>query len=196
MAGAPACVSVKLRVLVSSMLNAVNVTYSGITARLSNMAEIQHGASGDGKSIIVWLPSQALQAWQRCMQYRADKAWAQRHVELVGWKSIPADQEGRQPLVRPGGNPMLKHVYRKGLLHGLAYDMQQYRGRATSLKHEGNIFLNSLMASSSAAGTMDELNVLMDHGLYSRSVLTAGHDIMVDNPHLCAYIAMHAAEFG
>jgi hypothetical protein len=128
------------------------------------------------------------------MQDRGDKAWEHRTANYAQWKKRPAEQVDRQQPACPGEKPVIKHVYRKGSLLGLANDMQKYRGRATILKHEGKSWLNGLMTSSSAAGTMDEFNELMDHELYSNSVLTTGHDILVYNPHLCAYIAMHAGE--
>ena len=66
---APSSVHVNLLVQVSSMLNAVKLHYSGILAVFANLIVVQHGATGDGKSINVWFASQVAQTWQR----RAEK---------------------------------------------------------------------------------------------------------------------------
>ena len=85
-------------------------------------------------------------------------------------------------------------MFRKGSLSGLAQNVQSSRGRAVTVKHEGESFIAGLLQNSAATGTMDDFNELCDHECFSNSVVTDGHSVEINNPHLCAYIAMHAEE--
>lgn len=54
------CVYVHLLVMLSLVLNAVQVRYGGILGKFPNLLMIQHGEAGDGKSIALWLILQIL----------------------------------------------------------------------------------------------------------------------------------------
>lgn len=54
------CVYVHLLIMLSLVLNAVQVRYGGILGKFPNLLMIQHGEAGDGKSIALWLILQIL----------------------------------------------------------------------------------------------------------------------------------------
>ena len=83
----------------------------------------------------------------------------------------------------PGDQPRIKHLFREGSLVGLAQNMSKSRGRALMLKHEDKPFTQGCFWF--ATGTMDALNEILDHKYFDNSILTAGRDMGVDNPHSC-----------
>lgn len=54
------CVFVHLLIMLSLVLNAVQVRFGGILGKFPNIVMLQHGEPGDGKSIALWLVLQVL----------------------------------------------------------------------------------------------------------------------------------------
>jgi hypothetical protein len=78
-------------------------------------------------------------------------------------------------------------------MHGLAQDLVANGGRIIVMKHEAKAYLTSLMHGS-AAGTMDDLNWVLNHELFANSVSDTSSEILARNPHVCMLLLMHVEE--
>lgn len=177
-----------LMALGSLRLNAVKVDYSGILGVFPNLLLIDVGASGDGKSIGLWMDTQV-------MHYLRKKILQAR---LSAWETAKAafeahDAAAGAPPPHPGNKPTWEELYDAGSVGGLGQQASENEGRVFWVKHEGKKTINSLLTGG-PAGSMDDINALAEHAFAKNNPLNTGSRYRVENPHLCSYFLMHLEE--
>ena len=144
---------------------------------------------------MVWIMPQVLKVWKARSQTRLMTQHTRQSRCHAEWKASNPRTGGAEP-EHPGAKPMMRHVFVTGSSRGLAQQVAKpgNKGRALTLKHEGETWLQGLAASSAVTGSMDDFDALSDRDDFDNAVLTEGRDISLESPHLSTYALLHLEE--
>ena len=115
------------------------MNYSGILGVFPNVMVIAHGASGDGKSVALWMDTQIMHFWRKKTLKRLKKTWQATKDAHDAWEE--EGKKGPEP-AKPGPEPTVEALYDKGSVHGMGQQMAENSGRVYLIKHEGKTYPN------------------------------------------------------
>ncbi|CAK0821406.1 unnamed protein product [Prorocentrum cordatum] len=194
----PSCVYVHLVILMSLVLDAVQVKYGGILGKFSNPLMIQHGAPGDGKSIALWLVFQVLAYFDKIRNKVAKAAYDQKvrdkkdkRRQGQGQAAEEEDSADEDQKLTPPAD--VDSIFNKGTFIGLGQFLKGHGGVAYFGLHEGKTFMTDLFASGPGGG-VEDLNQIMDHDLYKNHPANNQSKFNVRNVHVVGSVLMHLEE--
>jgi hypothetical protein len=189
------CEYVHMVALASLSLNTVKTHYSGILGIFPNVMINLHGASGDGKSIPLWMDTQILHYLRKKILKKLEEDWGRLRGKYNEWVAAgkPEMPEGQSPPVLPGPKPEWEVLYDKGSIVGLGVQIKDNDGRAYLIKHEGKQWLIQLL-SGGPAGSMDDLNAIAEHAFFKNAPANKDSKFRVENPHVIVFILTHMEE--
>ncbi|CAK0814291.1 unnamed protein product [Prorocentrum cordatum] len=194
----PSCVHVHLVILMSLVLDAVQVKYGGILGKFSNPLMIQHGAPGDGKSIALWLVFQVLAYFDKIRNKVAKAAYDQKvrdkkdkRRQGQGQAAEEEDSADEDQKLTPPAD--VDSIFNKGTFIGLGQFLKGQGGVAYFVLHEGKTFMTDLFASGPGGG-VEDLSQIMDHDLYKNHPANNQSKFNVRNVHVVGSVLMHLEE--
>eukprot|EP00959_Pyramimonas_sp_CCMP1952_P344034 7205902-Pyramimonas_sp.AAC.1 len=146
----PGCAHAHMIALASSRLNAVKMNYSDLLGIFPNLLMIITGATGDGKSIPLWLDTQIMQMSQK-KEFKLAKKQYQKELKEYNelQEQREADPNGAAGQLPPPEEPTkpkkVDELYDAGSTIGLGQMMKTTSGRAVWLKHEARKLLKKLL---------------------------------------------------
>ena len=194
----PGCAHAHMIALASSRLSAVKMNYSNLLGVFPNLLMIITGATGDGKSIPLWLDTMTMHMYRKkefklaMKQYKKDMrsyndAQALRDAD-------PAGAAGQAPPPEEPTKPKkVDELYDAGSTVGLGQMMKTTSGRAVWLKHEARKLLKKLLEGG-PSGSFDEINQVAEHAYYRNSPANENSKFSIENPHLVAIWLIHLEE--
>ena len=185
----PGCSHAHLSALASSRLNAVKMNYSDLLGIFPNLMFIFTGASGDGKSIPVWLDTMVMHMYRK----KEFQLAMDLHKTQVTAFSLAEQDEAAPPMVEPQKPKEVDELYDAGSTVGLGQMMKATSGRAVWLKHEARKLLKKLMEGTTI-GSFDEINQIAEHAYYRNSPANDNSKFSIENPHLVVLWLMHIEE--
>ncbi|CAK0804108.1 unnamed protein product, partial [Prorocentrum cordatum] len=177
----PSCVHVHILLLIATTLGAAQLKCGGILARHCNLLMLQHGESGDGKSIALWLDVQILSYYDQGREARAKRRY-----------DAAVERHERDPETepKPEKKPEKDSIFNKGIFIGLGGFMQAQEDTAFLALHEGKTRLPQTF-DSGAGGGIDDLDQIHDHDLYKNHPGNSQNRFRVRSPHLRGAVMMH-----
>ena len=187
----PGCAHTHFLTLSSARLNAVKMNYSDLLGVFPNLMFILTGASGDGKSIPLWLDTMVMHMLRKKEHQVAMKGYASALADYKAVMEGPSPPD--RPLEEPKAPKEVDELYDAGTTVGLGQMMKATGGRAVWLKHETRKLLRRLMEGGSI-GSFDELNQVAEHAYYRNSPANENSKFSIENPHMVALWLIHIEE--
>eukprot|EP00435_Cladocopium_sp_Y103_P029585 s1478_g7.t1 len=218
------CVFVHLLIMLSLVLNAVQVRFGGILGKFPNLVMLQHGEPGDGKSIALWLVLQVLYYFDSiktkhdAAKHRADLRRYEEAKKAFEAASSVHDPELELEEPAPPSKPEKRDsVQNKGTFYGVSFALSdespswlvekiemRYAMRLGCLleKQGGRAFLalhegKSWLAEAfeqQKGGGLEDLNQILDHDIYKNNPATGQSRFHVRNPHVVGAVLLHLEE--
>ena len=204
---------VQLMVLVSLTLNAVQVKYSGLLGRFSNLVVIQHGPPGDSKSVILCVCLQILYYYDKkrydkmLAQWKQDDKKARKAVKRNGaprngqgapnQESAAAgdgeDETDDEEIARPSKPDQPDSVLNRCTMIGAGPFLEKQNGVALLALHEARGWMTGVFDGGPGGG-VEDLNQIMDHDAYKNYPANSAGKFHIRNVHLPGILLMHLEE--